>query len=82
MAKAQVGDVVGIHFDGRHLEVGDALVTPTGRMYLIIERRRQEKGKRRGRQHLRCAVVDSVPENITKHPLIWYKRTSSKHTPL
>lgn len=73
---APAGAIVAITYDGRsELEPGHALVTTTGRMYVVVEARRQERGKHRGRWHLRCLVAgDELPEQTTVHPLRWYKR--------
>ncbi len=73
--KAPIGAEVGIHYDGRVVYVGDALVTPTGRTYLVISVRYQAKGAHRGRQHLRCLVAEyPPPQGAWVLPLIWYKR--------
>lgn len=59
---------------------GDALVTTTGRIYAVLEARQQEKGKHRGRWHLRCAVVDSWTDDggHRSHPLVWYPRARKR----
>ncbi len=77
MATAPEGAIVSITYDGGRVEVGDALRTTTGRLYVVVARRVQQKGDHRGRQHLRCAVQgkDALPPpgaNIL--PLRWYKR--------
>lgn len=69
------GDVVAIHYDpnpGVSLEIGDGLLTSTGRTYLIVGYRVQKAGKHAGRYHLLCAV--NQPITGTTHPLVWYKR--------
>lgn len=76
MSAAPTGAVVGIYYDGLvQVEVGEALRTPTGRTYIIVAARRQERGRHTGRQHLRCAVADGeAPAGVRVHPLHWYKR--------
>lgn len=71
---APEGAEVGIYYDGRPLEPGDALVTPTGRTYLVTAVRRQTRGKHVGRQHLRCVVAAAAPATARVVPLYWYKR--------
>lgn len=77
MAAASVGSVVGIYYDGvAQIAVGDALRTPTGRTYIIVAARRQERGRHVGRHHLRCAVAEGeAPAGVHIYPLYWYKRT-------
>lgn len=76
MAAAPPGAVVRITYDARvPVAAGDALVTPSGRTYLVVAARRQEGGKHRGRWHLRCAVAEGpAPAGVTRHRLIWYRR--------
>lgn len=72
---APVGAVVGIYYDSSTpVDVGDAVVTRTGRTYLVLTNRIQARGKHAGRQHLRCAVVDERPPEVKVHPLHWYRR--------
>jgi hypothetical protein len=68
------GSLVRIAYDGPVLEPGNALVTRTGRTYVIVEVRRQVRGRHAGRQHLRCLVA--APGSFTgkAHPLVWYAR--------
>jgi hypothetical protein len=72
------GSVVRIYFDGaRRLEEGDALQTPTGRTYLVVANRIQQRGKHKGRQHLACLVIDAGAAALEPgriFPLYWYKR--------
>lgn len=72
------GAVVSLYFDGLHqLDVGEALVTGTGRAYLVVERRVQERGLHAGRQHLRCVVhasTASLPRDTAQFGIEWYKR--------
>jgi len=73
--KAPIGAEVGIYYDGRAVSVGDALVTLTGRTYLVTSVRCQAKGAHHGRQHLRCVVAEYPPPEGTRVlPLVWYKR--------
>jgi hypothetical protein len=76
--KAPIGAVVKITYDGNlpHGE-GHVLRATTGRLYLIIDMRRQARGKHAGRLHLRCLVIDELPSGATVHPLCWHPRTSS-----
>lgn len=75
MSVAPLGSVVGIYYDAlREVVTGDALVTTTGRTYLVVAARRQQRGKHRRRWHLRCAVVEAAPAGARVHPLRWYKR--------
>ncbi len=73
---AAAGSLVRIYYDGRaELEPGHALMSTTGRTYIITEARRQEYGKHRGRWHLRCLVADGKPAlNAVVYPLVWYRR--------
>jgi len=52
---AAAGDVVAISYDpdpGVVVWPGDVLVTRTGRTYLVVHVRRQERGRHVGRLHL------------------------------
>lgn len=73
---APAGAVVRIYYDGvAEIDTGHALVTTTGRTYLVVVCRRQSRGKHRGRWHLECLVTDSdPPPGATVHPLRWYRR--------
>lgn len=72
---APVGAVVSIYYDASAVVAeGDAIKTSTGRTYQVVAARRQERGKHRGRWHLRCLVVDDHPPGVIVHPLHWYKR--------
>jgi len=72
------GAIVSIYYDARvDLVDGDALRTPTGRTYVVMASRRQQRGKHRGRWHLRCLVLDrddQPPPGATVHPIHWYRR--------
>ena len=76
MAGASAGAVVRIHYDSpAELEPGDALVTTTGRTYVVVGCRRQLRGKHRGRWHLTCVVADTpAPAGARVHTLAWYRR--------
>lgn len=76
MGAAPPGSVVRIYYDSpAELSPGDALVTTTGRTYLIASCRRQARGKHQGRWHLACVVVDvPPPAGARVHPLRWYRR--------
>jgi len=77
---AAPGSIVGIYYDARReVAPGDAIVTGTGRTYLVIQARRQTRGAHVGRWHLRCAVADGPPPAGTRvHPLRWYRRAARK----
>ena len=72
--KAPVGAFVRIYYDGRPLSPGDYLLTPTGRLYQVITVRVQQRGKHRGRQHLRCLVDETPIGGRRVLPLHWYPR--------
>lgn len=73
---APIGAVVGIYWDGAAaLTPGDHLRTPTGRQYQVISVRIQKDGKHRGRQHLRCLVVDGSLHIGRTYRLRWYARS-------
>jgi len=72
---AGIGSPVGLYMDTQRVLVsGDYIETPTGRTYEIQTVRRQERGKHKGRAHIRAIVVASAPDGATVHPLVWYKR--------
>jgi hypothetical protein len=83
MTKATAGSIVGIYYDGRQeLKIRDCLQTPTGRVYVIVELRRQLKGRHIGRWHIRALVSDTVPagtENV--YLIVWYKREKKRGYP-
>lgn len=75
MTVAGAGSVVSIYYDGWHeMAEGEALRTPTGRTYVVVANRIQQRGKHVGRQHLRCLVVDQVEPGTAVFPLVWYRR--------
>lgn len=71
---APAGAYVRIYFDGFEVLCGDALRTPTGRTYVIVDRRVQLRGKRVGRQHLGCIVAKEPPAGARVWPIFWYRR--------
>ncbi len=79
---APAGAIVGLYYDGGvPVAVGDAIVTRSGRAYLVVEARRQERGKHVGRWHLRCEVLEDTPGEgfaARVHPLRWYKRAKKR----
>jgi len=75
MAAAPAGATCVISYDGDPIATGDALVTPTGRTYIVIGVRVQAKGKHAGRQFVRCIVAEGpAPAGVRRFPLIWYRR--------
>lgn len=74
--KAPAGAEVALYYDG-HADEGDYLRTPSGRTYLLVGVRVQERGKNAGRLHLRAVVMaaDHTPEPDARVRLIhWYRR--------
>lgn len=71
------GAVVGLYVDLDHLvREGHVIETRSGRRYLVVAVRIQERGKNAGRQHLRAIVVpkdDLCPTPMT-HRIRWYRR--------
>ena len=80
MSKAHAGSIVSIYYDGRvALREGDCLQTRTGRVYVIVELRRQTKGRHRLRWHIKALVSETIPEGTQKvYPIVWYKRERRK----
>ncbi len=76
MPKAPAGALVSIYYDGwSSVRPGDALKTPSGRVYVVAEVRVQARGKHVGRQHLSCIVADDVTGvSGAVYPLHWYPR--------
>ena len=77
MGQAPIGANVAIAYDAPGLEElgpGHALVTSTGRTYLVLVARKQTRGEYAGRWHLRCQVAEVAPAGTTIHPLVWNKR--------
>jgi hypothetical protein len=76
MTAAAVGAEVGMYIDcPQEITAGDALMTTTGRTYVVVQARRQQRGKHIGRQHLRCVVADTKPPaGVRIFSLRWYRR--------
>ncbi len=76
MSKAPVGALVRLYYDSpTRVQPGDALVTRSGRLYLVAEARRQTRGVHIGRQHLSCIVASSDAEVSGQiHSVFWYPR--------
>jgi hypothetical protein len=65
---------VRLYYEGRHVDPGDFLQTPTGTTYCIqTVRPSPSKPQRR---YLLCLrwPPDKVPDGATVHPLYWYAR--------
>ncbi len=76
------GSVVQITYDGDTLNEGDALRTPSGRMYGVLAVRVQTRGKHVGRQYLRVLVLEEEPGAGTRIlPLVWYSRDRADRRP-
>jgi hypothetical protein len=71
---APLGAVVRIFYDGRQVATGDALVTRTGRTYVVASVRIQHRGQYLGRQHLACLIAREPPAGAQIFPLYWYPR--------
>jgi hypothetical protein len=74
---APAGAIVSIFYDpdpGADPDVGDALRSRTGRTYIIVSARRQERGAHVGRLHLHCAVAEPHADAARVFPLVWYAR--------
>jgi hypothetical protein len=80
--RAPAGAEVSLYVDSiASVEPGDAIVTGTGRAYMVTAVRVQARGKHRGRQHLRAIVSDvaDIGPGIRRHKIYWYRR--KKRTP-
>lgn len=82
MVGAPPGAEVGLTYDADPdtvVDEGDVMVSgATGRRWLVVAARRQERGKAAGRWHLRCVVLtsgDPGPVDAVEHPLFWGPRT-------
>lgn len=74
-----VGAVVRITYDSEcSISLDHVLKTPSGRAYRILELRRQMRGKHAGRYHLRCIVIDEIPDDAIVHPICWYSRDKTR----
>ena len=76
---APPGAIVSLYLDSiARVELDDIIRTQTGRRYLVVAIRIQQRGKHRGRQHLRAVVLaadDSVVcPDATIHDIRWYAR--------
>jgi hypothetical protein len=80
VSAAPAGAVVKIFYDGAEVLIGDALRTPTGRIYIIVERRVQARGAHVGRQHLACLVAKKPPKGAMVRRLHWYRRGRKRRT--
>lgn len=82
---APAGAIVGLYVDlASQLELDDVIETGTGRRYRVVSVRVQERGRHRGRQHVRAlvlAVDDQNPPDARVHRIRWYKRASRKAKP-
>lgn len=80
MPKAPAGALVRIYYDGwSNVQPGDALKTPSGRVYVVAEARVQTRGRHVGRQHLACVVADDASTvSGTVYPLHWYPRSKRR----
>lgn len=78
MAAAPIGAVVKIDYDaalGVSIEDGDALVTSTGRTYVILRAKRMAVGRKPNHWRLRCQVAEGPPPpGVPVHTLKWYRR--------
>lgn len=78
MRRAPAGAVVSFYVDLVD-QVGEAdiIETESGRRYAVLAVRVQQRGKHRGRQHLKCVVLASdapyIPGQIF-HRIRWYAR--------
>lgn len=81
---ARAGAEVGLYMDSRdEIEVGDALVSnTTGRAYLVMSVRVQQRGDHIGRQHVRAIVFnhhfDLPPDHGKLLRFAWYTRPRRK----
>ena len=75
---APAGAEVGLYVDlTSPVALGDVIETQTGRRYLVVGVRVQQRGKYAGRQHLRCLVLNPLDDpafNPVVHTIRWYKR--------
>lgn len=75
---APIGAEVGLYLDlQERVALGDIIETRSGRRYAVLAVRVQERGKNRGRQHLRVIVLASnedPPTGARIHRIRWYSR--------
>ena len=80
MTATPPGREVRLFYDAtdREVGVGDELETTTGRRYLVLAVRRQKRGVRVGRWHVRAVVLapgaTRDPDSVV-HPVYWYRRS-------
>jgi hypothetical protein len=75
--KAPAGAIVGLYVDlVERVDVDDVIETQTGRCYRVLAVRVQQRGKAKGRHHLRCLVLDAddTAGGSKIHRIRWYKR--------
>lgn len=78
---APAGAIVAIYVDlVSPVAVDEVIETESGRRYSVIAVRVQERGKHKGRQHLRCIVMpaDEPQHGEKTHRIRWYKRGRGK----
>lgn len=81
-APAPPGTEVGLYVDlVARVAVGDIIETRKGRRYFVVSVRVQERGKHRGRQHLRALVLAEGERPVQLgggeprvHRINWYRR--------
>lgn len=76
---APVGSEVRITYDaappGIVIEPGEALVTGTGRCYVILRAKKVHSSRWPNRWRLRCLVTEGAPPpGVLVHTLRWYTR--------
>lgn len=76
--RTPVGGACGLYVDiPEPIDTGDAIVVAKSlRSYVVTAVRVQERGRHRGRQHLRVVVVehDDIPATAIRHLIRWYRR--------
>jgi hypothetical protein len=77
--KAPPGSLVRLYYDSpREIQIGDVLMTHSGRIYIIAELRRQTRGRHVGRWHVKAIVGETIPEGSITHPIYWYRRNKKR----
>lgn len=76
MTTAPIGAEVRFYFDGGPADLGrgDAIRTPTGRIYMVWSVRVQRRGKHIGRKHLTAIVAREAPPDARVIELHWHRR--------
>jgi len=77
-SKAPAGAIVKLYIDSDELvRVGHVIETRSGRRYLVLTVRLQQRGKHIGRHHLSALVVgeDELCPTPKTHRIHWYKRS-------